>query len=914
MKGFLHRHFRLLFGGLVLASLLTSATQSNAQTPQGSTAVELLNRGAVAFNAGDYATAEKAISEFVTGYGTSAEAKEALPRALPILALSQVYLKKFKDAGESVDKALADTSKLSPTMIEDLRFWKGVCAMQEKDYEEARKAFSGFIDSYPQSVKRADVFVMHGSSFLLEEKYKEADEALTAALSSLKGRALERATVLLFYARLESGALDSALRLLVEEYPRFAERTQTAAFQMMSLELGAQFLEKEELRKAIATFQRVWRRDRVIEHQTTRSAALNEQLAALKAQKAPAAVIFQTEQDVIKAGTDLAAFEKLENFDSALQLRLATAYQKMQRYREAALIMEDMLHTMPPDSVVESASLNLIQCWSEIEHWARAADAAKLFLEKFPKSVSAPIALLLQGQALSELADYPAAVTAFGRLAKEHQKHDLAGRGWFLKGYNELLAENNTAAIETFEAFPKKFPKDALAETAFYWRGMASSLAKRYDEARAVLAAYLKQYKAGAFVADAEFRRAYVAQSAKNYPTAIAELRAFLKKHPQHDQQDEALVLLGDGLMATGELDQGIDAYKGINPQSVRFFEEGWFKTGKALRLQEKNDALRGHMEKFCKEHAKSPRVAEAVYWIGWAWRQAEQPEKARAAYLRSIKELGNDPAARAVEDLIFGLQKLAKTPEEHEALLENYRAMRRDSDAEGNPVLAMRMLWAQAQMLAKADPAQSDRMLIEASTRADEESVNPQLLADFASALERSGKTKESEAMFRDLLKWNPRAPQKDRVFAALGKAAQKAGKDKDALKWYARFAEETPDSVLFGEVMMAKARIEIAETKRPEARKTLEALLASKATPGKMKAEALVTLGDSWLQDGNPKMAVPYFQRVYVMYGRHREQVAKAYQLSGKAFEALGDSDAAKKTAEEFAAYEAGQGGSGQ
>ncbi|MEO8350152.1 MAG: tetratricopeptide repeat protein, partial [Chthoniobacteraceae bacterium] len=50
-----------------------------------------------------------------------------------------------------------------------------------------------------------------------------------------------------------------------------------------------------------------------------------------------------------------------------------------------------------------------------------------------------------------------------------------------------------------------------------------------------------------------------------------------------------------------------------------------------------------------------------------------------------------------------------------------------------------------------------------------------------------------------------------------------------------------------------------------------------------------------------------VPYYQRIYVMYGRWPEWVAKAYLRSGDAFEQLGDRDAARRTYQEMIGNEA-------
>ena len=70
--------------------------------------------------------------------------------------------------------------------------------------------------------------------------------------------------------------------------------------------------------------------------------------------------------------------------------------------------------------------------------------------------------------------------------------------------------------------------------------------------------------------------------------------------------------------------------------------------------------------------------------------------------------------------------------------------------------------------------------------------------------------------------------------------------------------------------------------------------------------QAEALYRAGESHMADGKPDLAVPYFQRIYVMHGRWGEWVAKAYLRSGEAFEKLNDTASARRTYQELAAKE--------
>jgi TolA-binding protein len=299
---------------------------------------------------------------------------------------------------------------------------------------------------------------------------------------------------------------------------------------------------------------------------------------------------------------------------------------------------------------------------------------------------------------------------------------------------------------------------------------MAFSMTKDYVRARAVFEEYLAANPDGALAPDASYRRAYCIHALKDYEAAIPELAAFLEKFPESEYTAEALVLLGDGAMSLGDIDRGMTAYRRVPPEQTKFFEEAWFKIGKALRLQEKTAELREHMMQFRNEHAKSPRVAEALYWIGWVHRTEGEPDKAREVYWDAIQEFGNDPGVRSVDDLFPALIKLYKAGDERTAFLTRLRTLQEDADAEGKSTLAMRALWAQAQVIARARPGDARRLLAEAAKRVKVQSDNPLLLADIADALREAGEIKEAEQLYRDLLKWNPRAPQKDRAFAGLG------------------------------------------------------------------------------------------------------------------------------------------------
>ncbi len=853
------------------------------------TAEELLNRGRNSFAAGNFADSERFFSSFLEHYGASAEAAEALPRLLPLLAISRIQQKKFGEALPVIERFLAEVKNPEPQWDEEMRFWHGVCQMEAQDHEAAEKSLRAFIDAYPKSPKVEEAILLVGTVSSIRGDFKNT----VAYFEIMEGRLSPvnrgRATVLRLHALVESQRWDDAMELVMAEFPNVSEMVQIVSFQTLALQVGAEFMDREEFRKAIACLQRVWPRERLLRHQRERLAKLKNQLESASERKAQPFEMLTLAQLITKVERELEQFQKIEQFDPALRLRVGSAYLQMHRYREAALVMEDMLQRMQPDDLVEQASLNVIKCWSQIGSHTRAVEAADAFARTFPKSRQLAMVLFMKGEALRGLRQFAEAGEVFAGIARDHPRASLAPRALFMQGFCQLEAEDNEAAIKTFTSLPKQFDDEEIEEMALYWKGMAYSFHKEHERCRDVMKEYLKRFQGGKYEGEAAFRIAYCAQALGEHDRAIRELRKFLDDHPAHPRRDEAALLLGDALMATGELDKGIIALQNVSDSNTRFFEEAHFKIGKALRLQEKHDLLEKHMARFVEKYPASPRVPEAIYWQGWTYRQADQPDKAREIYWDAIRRLGPDPARRSVTDLFNGLEKLYPGEDGRKAYLGLLEQLETDARNTGQDALTLHALWAQAQVLRRTDPERSRALLVEAAKLVDPPVTSPLLMADIGDALRESGALDQAAAIYSDLRKWNPRAPQKDRAFAGLGLIAVVQGRDADALDAFARFQRETTGSPLLADILLAKARLLAKREHFDEAAAALDALLADETVAKSRKAEALLAMGEIQMQARRPAKAIPYFQRVYVLYGRHAPLVAKSYLRSAQAFEEL-------------------------
>ena len=898
------------------------ATWSFAEETESElTADEFVVNAASLYANGRYHEAAELYRRFIADFGSSPDAETAIRQTYYPLAMCLLRLQRFAEAYQAIKDAFAKNLDLDRAQAQELLFWKGICEINQQQYAEARKTLEEFLNQFPPALEGnagyarqfpsvlriPEARLLIGTCLLQEGKAGEAADYYAQIKTKLALTSRGRATVLQLHALLEAGKDDEALKVVKEEFPRMGELLQLATFQTLTFELGSRYLERNRPRDAIICLQRIWSANRLLEHQQARLEDLKSRLQA--AETGPrgdpyARILF--EQLISKLNREIENLRKIENFDAAVRLRLAAAYQAMQRYRESALVLEQMIEELPPDRVVESAASNLVQSWFEIEAWTKVIETANTFTRKFSKSGQVPLIVYLQGIAEQRNGRYREAVNIFEALGNNYAASEYAPRARFMAAFSLLQAEDHRQAIAKFERFEEQYPEHDLREDALYWRGIGLSLQREFARAREVMEIYLSTFKSGRYHASATFRKAYCAQQTKDYQTSIRELEAFLREHSTAAECDEARILLGDAMMSQGRLDEAVVVFRSISKENVQLHTEGVFKIAKAFKLTEQDEKLLSHLAQFKAENPRSPRVGEALYWIGWVHRQQGFAERARDVYWSAISEYGNDPTIPSVEDLFPAISKLYRGDDEQVELCTRLRKLRLEAEKAAEKTLATRAAWAEAVALRRRDPAQAQSGLLEVVKRLNVQTDNPAILADCADALLAAGRENEAENLYRDLVKWNPRATQKDRALAAIGKAETRRGNAITALQLFERFEREIVGSPLVGEVMLSRAQILQANGRGAECREVLEKLLASEYAMGKEKAEALYLIGDTYMRDSRPELAIPYFQRLYVMYGRWRDWVAKAYYRSGEAFEKLNDEFSARRTYQELAERE--------
>lgn len=870
---------------------------------------ELLERGRAAFFGNDLAAAEGPLEKFVIDYGEAEEAREAARLHRPLVAICKVSLRKFDEALRWIDESLLDP-KIETVLADELRFWRGICLMAGGDLVAAQRAFGEYwADETHQAFKRYEALLLFATLYLQQDFPAEAADFLESQLAQVREASPEaagRAVVLELHARLEAGQRDRALALIRREEANAATMTSLVTFQTLALQLGADFLEEGRHHDAITCLQRVWPRRRLVDHQKAKIAEIESRIADLDARPEARGSVFQLRSILGRVRRELENFEKAESYDAAVRLRLATAYQGLGRYRESALILEEMLASLPPDPVVESASLAEVQCWMEARHWSRATEAAERYEKVFgDEGRSLPTVLFLKAEALRENGEPGAAQLAYGELAKRFPNDPFAAKATFMQGFLYLQQDDNEGALYQFEQVRRRHPESELLDDADHWSGMAYSFSGLYEEARDHLAGYLKRWETPKYRKESLFRIAVCTFSLADYAGAIEALEEFIEAHPGDPLVDEANLLLGDAYFAEGRNDEGFAAYERVRPESGRYFEDAWFKKGKALRLLEEYPAMRSHFESFVAGFPASGRLPEAVHWIGWTHLQEGEVERAREVAWKTIEEHGDDPARHTMTDLLAGLPQVyaASGPKGRVDLLTKLRLLKSRAAVTGRTTLALRSGWAISRV-AEGDRARTE--LLDIAKWVDPRKHEPALTVAVAEAQLASGNRLVAEALFTEIRKWHPRAVERDRIYRALGEIALAGGDEAKALSCFERFERETADSIRLGDVRLRIAEIHAAAGRPAEARETLAKTLETRGVGAEVKAEALLRLGDSHAGQGDHGEAIVYYERLYVAYGKFGGRNAKAYWSRGQSLEEMKLGREALETYEELVARE--------
>ena len=893
-----------LLAALILAAVPAGFAQDATKPAPADdlTASGLINQGRTAFEKQDFEKAEKLLDQLVNDYGGNADVAPYVDEIRPLLAMCKVKRGVFDEAITLIDQSLKNP-KLPGPAREELSFWRGICLLRTNNVSGAQEQFgSYYANPAHDRTRRYESFLLFGTGYIQLEDYAAAADFFADQLPKLPPDQKEvagRGRVLHLHSLIEAGRHADALELVRASFKELSGMTQVVSFQLLTLQLGAGFLEDEKWYEAIGCLNRLWPRDRLLEHQRARQSEWQARRDLLRKEGAKReAVVFQIDGILTRISRELVQFEKIESYDAARQLRLAQAFMGLQRWREAGALLESAVILLPPDKLLQDAAQTELASWQQIPRWDKVLDATERFPTRFKTPDDAPEIpqlRLARADALHGLNRTAEAERQYGDLAEHFPDHRLAARAFFMGGICQMELDRPEAAVVTFQKLHARFPKSTLRADALYWEGMALTFQKQWAAAREVLASYLKKYPSGTNANDAVFERARCLHNQFQHLAAARELTAFLENHPDHPRTAEATLLLGESLLAAGEMQEGLRTLAKVPESEDRLFEEAQFKIGEGLRKLDRPAAERDHFAALVSSRPRSLRLAEAVLHQGRAAAKAGDPEAARLLYWATLEKLGNDPANQGIEDLLLATRRLYPGGDGIVQLLEKLDKLHREARAAGQKTMAVRALWARGHLLRDSAPDQARVVFMQLGDILDPSLHHPRILADCADARREAGAPRTARDLYEALRKWHPRALEKERSSYGLGMISLTEGKKDEALLWFERCGNEAVAGTAGGDARIEQAILLRANSKVDDAIDVLEKVTTSRLAHYGQKARALLELGRCALTRNDLPTAARYFERCYLSGAKFREYAAPAYLEHGQSLESQKKPEAA-------------------
>jgi len=228
----------------------------------------------------------------------------------------------------------------------------------------------------------------------------------------------------------------------------------------------------------------------------------------------------------------------------------------------------------------------------------RYTEAAAFFKDatRTTNATAAAAAWLGQGEAFYNAKQWEAAIAAYDALLKGYPQSQHAARALYARGLAEFQAGRLSTALTNLSLFVEHYPKHPLASTAIASTGtlsrtlaaqvkqreyemMARDLAQinalshdvKAAETATAVRLFLQAHPDHPQSATLRYLAANCALRAKDYALAVSAYRDFLAHHPQHAQNRQARLELGQSLSAQGLFGEAADIYATASGTDAQF-------------------------------------------------------------------------------------------------------------------------------------------------------------------------------------------------------------------------------------------------------------------------------------------------------------------------------------------------------
>jgi len=885
---------------------------------------EVLARATAEFQGGNFAEATRLFDAMEATFGREPELKEpGVQRVLlPARGYAEFALGNYDRAIGFFDDFLERFPETGP--IHAFVLYTVAQAHQlSDDSEAAARRLAEFSAAYPRSpesslavLQRADILFRSGKTdegLALSEQIHESGGSQT-----LRTQARLRALQVL----VDEGRFDEAYEVIRSTRWRVTTMPELAVLAFSALRTGDALMAGGRFDDAIRCYRLVPPYEQLIERQETQLARAENVLEYRKrTDTSPMANVWNEYyvQLANRLRGQLDALDEMGDYTPGFLLRYGQAFLRGGRPRESYILARTLGadEGLPADIREQADYLRILSSYA-MEDWEGTLALALEFEDRYPESALAPEAVYLVAQAYQEQRKFRPSIEAYTELLDRFPEHKLAARWLFTRGFNLAMLEQYEDARADFADFRSAYPDHPLDTQAGLWHALTHQFEGEYESALAELRPLAEANPDHHLYPEIRYRIAAAEYGERDYETARDEIAAFLDEFPRHSRAPEATVLRGDILMGLGELVAASSAFAQVTPEAGGLFPYAVFQRGKIFKAIERYDLMIKHFSDYLDRddiEGTKPRISEALYWLGWAYLQSGQPERALEQFDQAIAEFGNDPAATEIQPLLASLETMRRDLLKEEAEnLPAHPVLEADSFADwltGEIEAAeeeKRLTWLSrlkyfevTRARARGEEELARTILQEIDELVPLDQLDPEVIGQIGLVYSEAGYD-YAEDYFDFILDTYPDHPARAEAWFGLAQILFAEGEIEEAGDYLRRFEEQMPMHPLAVRVRILRGRILTQQEYYDDAEKVFEDVLALKYARGLPHVRSLAGLAEMNEARGEEKRAIPYWQRIYTLYRAYPEEMAEAYYRSADLFNRIGEPAAAFRTLEEM------------
>lgn len=878
---------------LCVFALATAAVFSHGEERLDAEA--LYTRALSAFSAGRFDAAAQLFGEFASRYANEPLMTGVMPRVYYALGSAQYNLRKMEAALEAFETHLR-LAPNSPQRAEVL-FRMASAHQALGDYDRAVAMYINVLREFPDFEQGADVRFQIAACYMAQEHYTNAIPALLWLRANPRARQLASAAeALLIRCYLQSQQYPLALSNLVRVVRGNLAEDYIVLLGIAALQLGDYFYDDYNYDAALDAYRCVMRRAEMQQRQTTRlerlralknalekrpkqdwqTIALRERIASLEAQ-------CQSQLDQLAAMPD---------FDTAWLMRLARCFYDVGRLWEACIAFRAVLDEYPHSPAAQAAHARLVFCLTQMRLFPSARAEAERFLERYPQAEEAPQIAFLKAESYLNEENFPAAEAELVKLLDTYPDHPSRDRIEFYLHLSQAMQEKFAEARVGFERWRETaaYANSSAAVDAAYWYCMVLYFSGDYTNALEQLTAFSQKYPDSTYAPDVLYRIGAANYMLERYRDAAIALVQFTQKYPDHPMIWEARMVRGDALAALGELLIAIRAYRELTPDSGPYYHYGVAQIGKCYKSLQDYTNMVALYQGYITNIADSPQVVEGMYWLGWAYRQLGDLNAAREAYWDALSRYGNKRTWWGFDEILKDLQRMYSGSNGLDELAQRLREEISLHRSRGRLTLASRLAMAEFHLLQRTgQSAEAEELARAFAARYPTNVLGADGLLFLARRAWQHGRIAEALPLFTQIANEFTNSPLRAEAELRLSQAARQRGALDDAARHLAAAEAAVQDVPTALEITMERAEHALANGELRTAIAKFEEVLANRAARGPLWPRALFGIASAYEELRDYMKAIPYYQRIYVMYAGYPELAAKAYYQSGRCFERL-------------------------